>query len=57
MNILDGVEFANDNEGKKKSTIKICLAHAVCVSVKRLKDFSDDLSQAFDSTVYLPEEY
>jgi len=38
---LDAITFENDSEGKRKTAIKICLAHAVCIAIKRIRDFCD----------------
>jgi len=59
VSLLDTVSFDNDAEGKKKTSIKICLAHALCIAIKRQRDFCESINQlgSFDSSVYLPADY
>lgn len=56
---VETTQFDNDAEGKRKTTVKICLAHAICIAVKRIRDFCEavDQLQSFDATVYLPVDY
>jgi hypothetical protein len=44
VNSLESIQFDNDAEGKRKMTLKICLAHATCIAVKRLRDFCEALN-------------
>jgi hypothetical protein len=59
VNTLESIQFDNDAEGKRKMTLKICLAHAICIAIKRLRDFCEALNQLdqFDATIYLPVDY
>ena len=50
-NVLEKIELEDDDYGKKKTILKIVLAHGICCTIKRVRDLTNDL---VDSTDYLP---